>query len=104
MIKKVETNECQVIVEPRYIGIESIPGETFRNCANIQKDIERHVDDVESIYIKQKYVYETKGGSQHDTLYDALEYLFDEIGGCLPVYRYRYERPEDKGTGSVGGV
>lgn len=106
MIKLKPTNECEVIVEPKYAGnygifriggCQRIPKEEYNLCESIKTDIKRHVDDVGQVYIKQEHLYEVDG-EEFDTLYEALLYKHepeDIEKSILPKYSYRYKRPND---------
>ncbi|MFD3271490.1 hypothetical protein ACE3MS_15325 [Paenibacillus dendritiformis] len=72
MIELIATNECEVNVEPKQPWLrERTAEEARRACEAMKEQIERHVDDIGDINIRQKYVYEAKGGA-----------LFDIISGC----------------------
>lgn len=100
MIKSFPTNECEVIVEAltRWFG-ERTPNEEFQACEEIKTQIAQHVDGVGNIRIHQKQTFITNDKLKFDTLYEALEHLFDG-DGCKPDYYIRYERPADGGVGS----
>lgn len=104
MIELIATNECEVIVEAlSHWSGERTPKEEYRACEAIKEQIGRHVDDIGDINIRQKYVYEAKGGALFDTLYEALEHLYDEHGAA-PVYYIRYKRPSDNGEATGATV
>jgi len=102
MIKLVPSTECEVRVIPskQWMSGRSAHQE-YEKCGEIQRSINGHVDDVGNSYIHQTYLYEKEDGTQFDTLYEALEDLFDEWG-CNSNYGYRYVRPSDNGVGSRG--
>lgn len=104
MLHKIPTNDChiEVRVETRWIG-ERTAKEEYRQCEQMEKEIQRHVDDVGHTFIQQKYVWTDERGYEWDELYDALEELFDEEG-VRESFKYRYERPNDNGTGTQGTV
>jgi hypothetical protein len=75
------------------------PAREYRKCEEIRDGIKRHVDDVESVYVNQKYAWHNDEHGTFDSLYDALEYTLE---GPNYGYRYRYERPSDNGVGTSG--
>lgn len=85
-VKTIKTNDCVVVVEPRYAGNYGCiriggqsrePNEEYSLCENIMDDIKRHVDDVEHVYIKQQEKYLNDDETQEfDTLEDALISMF----------------------------
>ncbi|MFW5438867.1 hypothetical protein [Paenibacillus apiarius] len=100
MIELIAINECEVIVEAlSHWSGERTPKEEYRACEEIKEQIGRHVDGCGNIRIQQKYAHEIEDGTKFDTLYEALEHLFDG-NGCAPEYLIRYERPSDNGVGT----
>jgi hypothetical protein len=100
MFKLVPTNQVLVEVSIKQPYLYDLDPETARRKGCVMEDqIHRHVDDWEDTSVKQKYVYRDSNGVEHETLYDALEYWFDE-DGALEGYEIRYERPQDNGVGS----
>lgn len=100
MFKKVPTNQVHVealIKQPYLYDLE--PEQAYRRGREIEDQIRRHVDDWEDTNVIQKYTYRDTHGQEHETLYDALEYWFDE-DGALETYEIRYERPNDIGAGT----
>jgi hypothetical protein len=107
-IKRIDTNDCEIRINAKskgdfgfvHIGgMERSPKEEYRECEDILSQIKRHVDGVGWTDIAQKQMYETASGDQFDSLYEALEELYDEHGSS-PIYSIRYERPSDNGTGT----
>ena len=105
-IKRVPTNNVEVIVTPRnpgdfgsiYIGgKERTPKEERSVAEEIKCNIQGNVGDVGHIYVMQKEMLVTEDGVEHETLYDALEHLFSDE---YFRYEYRYVRPSDNGVGS----
>lgn len=104
MIKRVETNDCEIRITARSAGdfgfvrmsgIERTAREEYRLCEEIVSNIKRHVDDIGWTYIEQKGLYETEDGEQFETLYDALAHLYDEYG-CVAQYEYRHHAPNQQ--------
>lgn len=102
MIKIVPTNSVTVEVTPSdpWFG-QLTADQAYRNGQNIADQIRRHVDGYQNIYVDQKSAYVDEEGREFESLYDALEYWFDE-DGALETYEYRYERPSDNGVGTRG--
>lgn len=103
-IKTIKTNECEIRITPRNAGdygFISIGGKErsadseYRLCEEIVSNIKRHVDDIGWNYINQKQVYETEDGEQFETMFEALEHLYDEEG-CGSYFEYTYKRPNDQ--------
>ncbi len=103
-IKRVATNECEIRITPRNagdFGFVRIGGESrgahqeYRLCEEIVANIKRHVDDIGHTYIDQKTSFETDDGGKFESLFEALEHLYDEEG-CGTVFEYSYKRPNDK--------
>lgn len=113
MIKQVPTEKCEVVVYPRNPGnfgsiriggMTRTPEEEYRLCQDIEKDIKRHVDDVETAYVRREYKYQTVDGDEFETKYEALEYLYASEDFRVRGFDYRYERPSDNGVGTSGRV
>lgn len=104
MLHKIATNDCkvEVTVEKRWIG-ERSAREEYRKCEIMVDEIKRHVDDVGHVFIEQKYVWTDDRGYEWDSLYEALEELYDEEG-VRETYTLRYERPSDDGIGTRSTV
>lgn len=112
MIKLKPTNNCYIKVFPRNAGnfgifrmsgIERTPEEEYELCKEIEKDIKRHVDNIEYTYIDRGYVYVGNNDNEYDNLYEALEDLYapeEYVRG----FTYRYENPFDNGVGTQGRV
>lgn len=100
MFKRVPTNQVhvEVLIKQPYL-YELEPEQAYRRGREIEDQIRRHVDDWEDTNVIQKYTYRDSHGQEHETLYDALEYWFDE-DGALETFEIRYERPSDNGVGS----
>lgn len=103
-IKRVGTNECEIRITPRSagnFGFMIIGGESrsahqeYRLCEEIVENIKRHVDDIGYTYIEQKTSFETDDGGKFESLFEALEHLYDEEG-CGTMFEYSYKRPNDK--------
>jgi hypothetical protein len=103
-IKRVATNECEIRITPRNagdFGFVRISGESrsanqeYRLCEEIVDNIKRHVDDIGFTYIEQKPMYETEDGEQFETMFEALEHMYD-TEGCGSYFEYTYKRPNDQ--------
>ncbi|GIO13566.1 hypothetical protein J19TS2_31210 [Cohnella xylanilytica] len=108
MIKKVPTNDVEILLQAKSAGdygffqigsMGRTPEQEYRACEEIVSQIKRHVEGVGWTYIQQNHVYETEDGEQYESLYEALEHLFD-AEGCSSVYEVRYVRPSDQGVGT----
>lgn len=107
LIKTIPTNDVEIRINARSAGdfgfmrtfIERSPQDEYRVCEEIVREIKRHVDGVGWTHIQQKHVFETEDGSQYDTLFEALEYLYDD--GSAPQFEVRFVRPNDKGIGTA---
>lgn len=99
MFKMVPTNDVTVEITPsRPWIVEFTADQAYRQSHDIADQIRRHVDGFENVCVNQKYAYIDHNGMEHETLYDALEYWFDE-DGALEKYEVRYERPNDNAVG-----
>ncbi|MNW44133.1 hypothetical protein D3C74_213550 [compost metagenome] len=105
MFKLVPTNDChvEVYIQGPWFG-ELTADQANRMAHDISDQIRRHVDDIDGVTVVQKRVYRDSDGVDFESLYDALEYRFDEYG-ALEKLMIRYERPNDKGIGTrVSGL
>ena len=58
-------------------------GDSKNICDEIKKDIERHIDNVQSVYIEQEMIYEFDGQG-YKSIYDAMSDIFKyDIGWTL---------------------
>lgn len=99
-IKTVPTNKVLFTIdmkEPFYRELS--PNEALEQAEQIKRDIERHVDNIERVWIKQIDAFETADGTEHKSLFDALVNEFDGVE-VKEGYQARYERPSDNGVGS----
>ncbi|AIQ34206.1 hypothetical protein R50345_05940 [Paenibacillus sp. FSL R5-0345] len=103
-IKTIETNECEIQINARNAGDFGFvriggqsrsPREEYRLCEEIVGNIKRHVDDIGWTNIHQKQMYETEDGEQFETMFEALEHLYD-TEGCGSYFEYRYKHPNEK--------
>lgn len=111
MIKKVPTNDVEIVLQAKSAGdfgfirigtMERTPEQEYRNCEEIVSQIKRHIDGVGWTHIHQKHIFETEDGSEFESLYAALAHLYDETGCDEALFEYRFERPSDKGVGTRG--
>ena len=79
-IELIGTNDCKVVVTPRYAGNYGwvrISGESrtpeheLALCKDIVSDIKRHVDNIEHIEIEQTKVYKYNN-TEYESLYELL--------------------------------
>lgn len=85
-IKTVRTNDCSVVVTPIYAGnygfcriggMERSADDEYKLCKDIKNNIERHIDDIEQVYIDQKIKYLSEDETEEfDELEDALISMF----------------------------
>ena len=110
LIKLTPTNEITIEVEPIHAGNYGLfsvsgqhrsPEDEYSLAQEIESQIKRHIDDIQYTNINQKRVYEDEVGNEYETLFDLLEDKFNETSH---PYRYRYERPSDKGIGTSGST
>lgn len=100
MFERVPTNEVRVEVTVKRPWLFDIDADhAYRKGRAIKEQIERHVDDVDDVTVIQEFTYRDSFGIEHESLYDVLEYLFDE-DGALEKYEFTYERPSDNGIGT----
>lgn len=106
MFKQVATNDIEVVVSPnektitgtfKSFGEDLTTKERYNLANDIKSNIQRHVDDVEQVWINQKLVWESEDGVQYDTLYEGLQ---DEYSDFNFGYVARYVLPSDKGVGT----
>lgn len=104
MYKMIPTNEVIVEVYPeQYSGWfnreEKSADRMYQDAKEIESNIKRHVDGVDSIHIIQKHKYQDKEtGNTYDSLYEMLEDKYAEDN--LEYYSFAYKRPSDNGVGT----
>lgn len=101
MIKKVATENCVVLVEPKLLQpyfYQASAEDYYNACESLKNSIKRHVDGISYINILRKHEYEADGET-FETLYDALGHLFADDYQA-PIYHIHYERPSDNGVGT----
>lgn len=107
-IKMIPTNEVVIEVTPRLagsFGMFSIGGqerapEAEKHLADeIERQIKRHVENVEYTCVIQKREFQDENGNTHETLFDLLDSNLNE---SVVSYSYGYERKSDNGVGTRG--
>jgi hypothetical protein len=58
-------------------------------------EIKRHCDDIGSVYVSQKYVWQDDQEKAFDRLYDALERHLDD-DGAFEEYYFRHHAPNQQ--------
>lgn len=98
MIKKVITNECRVIVEPKSAGdygfmhiggVKRSSDQEYRLCCEIEREIKRHVDNVGWTNVEQVELYVDEDHGEYERLSDLLEAKFAEYS--LDYWKVRYQ-------------
>lgn len=78
----------------RMSGVERSREEELRLARQIKGDIERHVDDIENIVIRNdERIYESENGNKYTSLY---ELLFNEIENDLDCYTCSSKHSENE--------
>lgn len=107
-IKMIPTNEVTIEVTPRSAGnygMFSIGGqertpESEKQLANeIEREIKRHVENVEYTCVMQRKEFQDEDGNNYESLFDLLDSNFN---ATVVSYSYRYERKSDNGIGTSG--
>jgi len=102
-IKRVPTNNVEIRLNANsplsFFRFGRSPDDEYKVCESIVSQIKRHVDGVGWTHIDQRHVYETEDGNQFDTLYGALDHLYNEHG-VGSYFEVRFVRPSDNGAGT----